>query len=143
MLLNPFEYYMKHIWGSVMTNEEVSHRYKSIIQDLIETKDISEICKDLKNLPHQFMHEFVRRLILIVIEKNSADKTNEYTDLAVKVLIELTHQLMISVDQIQSGIHKAADSIEDLILDVPSAAIDFEVISKLIKERKELNPESN
>jgi len=70
---------MTHIWSPALTTEQISQRFKTLITDLTISKEFGTLTADLKQLNcNHYMHEFVRRLILIVIEKNSTEKTKEY-----------------------------------------------------------------
>jgi len=59
------------------------------VSDLLESQDVSELSKDLKNLPNHFIHEFVKRLILYSIERNSAENTKKFEDLTLAAFKEL------------------------------------------------------
>lgn len=61
---------MKNIWNSALTNDELVHKFKGMLGDFFDNYDIEYVCNYLVELKcSYFHHEFIRRAILLSMEK--------------------------------------------------------------------------
>lgn len=61
---------MKNIWNAVATNEEMNQKFKGIIGDYLQNNETDALAQYLKELDcYNYYHEFVKRAILMGIEK--------------------------------------------------------------------------
>jgi hypothetical protein len=77
----PMEYHMTHIWGSALTEEDLSTKFRSLIDDSFTSNEKDFLVTDLQSLKAPFyLHEFAMRLILKGIESDNADGNGTTTN---------------------------------------------------------------
>lgn len=70
----PLDYHMKNLWNSAMTNEELKEKFKSTIAEYLHNLDVEYVGQYLKDLScAYFYHEFVKRALVMVMEKANED----------------------------------------------------------------------
>lgn len=63
---------MKNLWNQAMSNEEIVIKFKSTISEFLINQDFDYVGQYLKDLCcAYFYHEFVKRALVMVIEKVS------------------------------------------------------------------------
>ncbi len=63
---------MKNLWNQTSSNEELQVKFKSTIQEYLLNQDGAYVGEYLKELECEFYyHEFVKRALVITIEKVS------------------------------------------------------------------------
>ena len=68
----PLDYHMKNLWNQTSSNEELQVKFKSTIQEYLLNQDGAYVGEYLKELECEFYyHEFVKRALVITIEKVS------------------------------------------------------------------------
>eukprot|EP00347_Sterkiella_histriomuscorum_P006178 403353763 len=129
----PLDYHMKNLWNPALSNEELSKKFKSTVQEFLQNQDIDYVGRYIKDLNcNYYYHEFVKRAIVLVLEKEN----HEYYELIVKLLVSLNHQYALSKHQIELGLQKTDAYMEELIIDVPKAQEHYEFIkSKLLQHK--------
>lgn len=67
----PLDYHMQNLWNHAFTNEALNLKFKSMIGDYLQNTDLEDTATYLVELkcPYYY-HEFVRRAILMGIEKD-------------------------------------------------------------------------
>jgi hypothetical protein len=76
-----------------------------------------------------FHHEVVKRALTLGMESPAAEA------LIVKLLKEASEECLISSSQMMKGFSRVSESLDDLILDIPSAKSEFQLlVSKAISE---------
>ena len=70
--LRPLDYSIKNLWNQAITNEELGNKFKATLKEYLETLDVNYVGEYLRELScHYYLHEFVRRAIVLAIEKVS------------------------------------------------------------------------
>jgi len=68
--VKPLDFHMKNIWNVASTNQELVVKFKAMIGDYLINQDIEEVAAYLRELKcSHFYHEFVKRLVLMAMEK--------------------------------------------------------------------------
>ncbi|TVU15508.1 hypothetical protein EJB05_39046 [Eragrostis curvula] len=118
-------------WGGSthFTVEEVKKRIQDILREYIESGDIDEAFRCIRELSLPFFHhEVVKRALTFGMEMSSQP-------LILKLLKEATAGCLISSNQMSKGFSRVAESIDDLSLDIPSAKTLFDkLVSTAISE---------
>lgn len=67
--LKPLDYQIKNLWNQALTNEELGNKFKATLKEYIQTLDVNYVGEYLRELScHFYLHEFVRRAIILSIE---------------------------------------------------------------------------
>lgn len=119
-------------WGgsTYFTVEEAKRRIQNILREYIESGDIDEAFRCIRelNLPF-FHHEVVKRALIFGMENISSQP------LILKLLKEAAAGCLISSNQISKGFSRLAEGVDDLSLDIPSAKALFDkLVSTAISE---------
>jgi hypothetical protein len=70
--LRPLDYSINNLWNQAITNEELGNKFKATLKEYLETLDVNYVGEYLRELScHYYLHEFVRRAIVLAIEKVS------------------------------------------------------------------------
>ncbi len=73
--LKPLDYHIKNMWNQALTNEELGAKFKATLTEYIQNLDVNYVGEYLRELScHYYLHEFVRRAIIISIEKVNCHK---------------------------------------------------------------------
>ncbi|AQK78411.1 Programmed cell death protein 4 [Zea mays] len=119
-------------WGGSthITVEEVKRRIADLLKEYIRNGDTAEACRCIRELAVPFFHhEVVKRALTLGMESPAAEA------LIVKLLKEASEECLVSSSQMMKGFHRVAESLDDLILDIPSAKSEFQLlVSKAISE---------
>jgi len=68
--LKPLDYQIKNLWNQANTNEELAAKFKATLTEYIQNLDVNYVGEYLRELScHYYLHEFVRRAIILSIEK--------------------------------------------------------------------------
>jgi hypothetical protein len=103
-------------WGgsTYFTVEEAKRRIQNILKEYIESGDVDEAFRCIRELGLPFFHhEVVKRALILGIENLSSQP------LILKLLKESTAGCLISSNQVSKGFSRVAESVDDLSLDVP------------------------
>uniref|UniRef100_A0A8I7BFG6 MI domain-containing protein n=1 Tax=Hordeum vulgare subsp. vulgare TaxID=112509 RepID=A0A8I7BFG6_HORVV len=123
---------VERMWGGSthFTVEEVKKRIQDILREYIESGDTDEAFRCIRELGLPFFHhEVVKRALILGMENLSSQP------LILKLLKESTTGCLISSNQVSKGFSRAAESVDDLSLDVPSAKTLFDkLLSAAISE---------
>ncbi len=69
--LKPFDYQLKNVWNQAFTNEELIAKFKATLKEYLQTLDVNYVGEYLRELScHYYLHEFVKRAIIMTIEKD-------------------------------------------------------------------------
>jgi len=119
-------------WGGSthITVEEVKKRIADLLKEYIKNGDTAEACRCIRELAVPFFHhEVVKRALTLGMESPAAEA------LIVKLLKEASEECLISSSQMMKGFSRVSESLDDLILDIPSAKSEFQLlVSKAISE---------
>ncbi|CAL5016289.1 unnamed protein product [Urochloa decumbens] len=119
-------------WGGSthFTVEEAKKRIQGILREYIESGDIDEAFRCIRELSLPFFHhEVVKRALTLGMENISSQP------LILKLLKEAAAGCLISSNQISKGFSRLAESVDDLSLDIPSAKDLFDkLVSTAISE---------
>ncbi|KAG2576416.1 hypothetical protein PVAP13_6NG020900 [Panicum virgatum] len=119
-------------WGGSthITVEEVKKRIADLLKEYIKNGDTAEACRCIRELAVPFFHhEVVKRALTLGMESPTAEA------LIVKLLKEASEECLISSSQMMKGFSRVSESLDDLILDIPSAKSEFQLlVSKAISE---------
>lgn len=119
-------------WGGTthITVEEVKRKISDLLREYIESGDTAEACRCIRELGVSFFHhEVVKRALVLAMEMQTSEQ------LISKLLKEASDEGLISSSQMIKGFSRLADSLDDLILDVPSAKATFQqLVPKAISE---------
>ncbi|RLM60644.1 uncharacterized protein C2845_PM14G01450 [Panicum miliaceum] len=119
-------------WGGSthITVEEVKKRIADLLKEYIKNGDTAEACRCIRELAVPFFHhEVVKRALTLGMESPAAEA------LIVKLLKEASEECLISSSQLMKGFSRVSESLDDLILDIPSAKSEFQLlVSKAISE---------
>ncbi|KAF8715119.1 hypothetical protein HU200_027673 [Digitaria exilis] len=119
-------------WGgsTYFTVEEAKKRIQGILREYIESGDIDEAFRCIRELSLPFFHhEVVKRALTFGMENMSSQP------LILKLLKEAAAGCLISSNQISKGFSRLAESVDDLSLDIPSAKDLFDkLVSTAISE---------
>ncbi|KAL6652505.1 hypothetical protein ACP70R_011430 [Stipagrostis hirtigluma subsp. patula] len=113
-------------WGGSthFTVEEAKKRIQDILREYIESGDIDEAFRSIRELSLPFFnHEVVKRALVFGMENLSSQP------LILKLLKEAAAGCLISSNQMSKGFSRLAESIDDLSLDIPSAKTLFDKLS--------------
>jgi len=108
----------------------VKKRIADLLQQYIINGDTTEACRCIREWAVPlFHHEVVKRALTLGMESPAAEA------LIVKLLKEASEECLISSSQMMKGFYRVAESLDDLILDIPSAKSEFQLlVSKAISE---------
>ncbi|XP_073006917.1 MA3 DOMAIN-CONTAINING TRANSLATION REGULATORY FACTOR 1-like isoform X1 [Typha latifolia] len=112
-------------WGGSthVTVDEVKMKISDLLREYIDSGDIAEACRCIRELGLPFFHhEVVKRALILIMEIPASEP---YILNLLKVAAE---ECLISSNQMMKGFSRLADSLDDLTLDVPSAKGLFDVI---------------
>ena len=71
--LKPLDYQINNLWNQALTNEELGNKFKATLKEYLQTLDVNYVGEYLRELScHYYLHEFVRRAIVLAIETVSA-----------------------------------------------------------------------
>ncbi|KAI7727430.1 hypothetical protein M8C21_020435 [Ambrosia artemisiifolia] len=115
-------------WGGSthITVEEVKKRISDLLREYVESGDTSEACRCIRQLGVAFFHhEVVKRALVLAMENRAAEP------LILKLLKEASEEGLISSSQMNKGFTRLHDSLDDLVLDIPSAKSLFESLVQL------------
>ncbi|CAD6260483.1 unnamed protein product [Miscanthus lutarioriparius] len=119
-------------WGGSthFTVEEAKRRIQNILREYIESGDIDEAFRCIRELSLPFFHhEVVKRALTFGMENISSQP------LILKLLKEAAAGCLISPNQISKGFSRLAEGVDDLSLDIPSAKALFDkLVSTAISE---------
>ncbi|KAI4972601.1 hypothetical protein ZWY2020_003526 [Hordeum vulgare] len=119
-------------WGrsTHFTVEEAKKRIQDILREYIESGDTDEAFRCIRELGLPFFHHEVVKCALILGMENLSSQP-----LILKLLKESTTGCLISSNQVSKGFSRAAESVDDMSLDVPSAKTLFDkLLSAAISE---------
>jgi hypothetical protein len=69
--LKPLDYQLKNVWNQAFTNEELIAKFKATLKEYLQTLDVNYVGEYLRELScHYYLHEFVKRAIILTIEKD-------------------------------------------------------------------------
>jgi len=112
-------------WGGTthITVEEVKKKISDLLKEYIESGDTAEACRCIRELGVSFFHhEVVKRALVLAMEKQTSEQ------LISKLLKEASEEGLISSSQMIKGFCRLAESLDDLILDIPSAKATFQLL---------------
>ncbi|KAJ0790170.1 putative programmed cell death protein [Helianthus annuus] len=115
-------------WGGSthVTVEEVKKRISDLLREYVESGDASEACRCIRQLGVAFFHhEVVKRALVLAMENRAAEPV------ILKLLKEASEEGLISSSQMFKGFARLHDSLDDLVLDIPSAKSLFESLVQL------------
>lgn len=119
-------------WGGTthITVEEVKRKISNLLREYIESGDTEEACRCIRELGVPFFHhEVVKRALVLGMETQTSEQ------LILKLLKEASEEGLISSSQMVKGFSRLAETLDDLILDIPSAKATFQsLVPKAISE---------
>ncbi|KAJ4839996.1 Peptide chain release factor 1, mitochondrial, partial [Turnera subulata] len=119
-------------WGGSthFTVEEVKKKIADLLREYVESGDAFEACRSIRELGVSFFHhEVVKRALVLAMEIRTAEP------LILKLLKEASEEGLISSSQMAKGFARLAESLDDLVLDIPSAKSLFQsLVPKAISE---------
>ncbi|CAF3433670.1 unnamed protein product [Rotaria sp. Silwood1] len=133
-------YFLNNIWNAQSSGfrpvRELADRMNIIIHEYYDSGDVDETIRCLKelNVPH-FFHEFVYELMDFCLEKN----TERAQELTIGLLEKLTKTVVITYDQLKTGMLRLFDDIDDIHLDVPNVYEQLQTLLKQLEDKKILN----
>ncbi|CAF3670381.1 unnamed protein product [Rotaria sordida] len=133
-------YFLNNVWNAQSSGfrpvRELADRMNIIIHEYYDSGDADETIRCLKelNVPH-FFHEFVYELMDFCLEKN----TERAQQLTINLLEKLTKTVVITYDQLKTGMLRLFDDIEDIHLDVPNVYEQLQTLLKQLEDKKILN----
>ncbi|CAF0964367.1 unnamed protein product [Didymodactylos carnosus] len=133
-------YFLSNIWGEQSGGfrpvRELADKMNIIIHEYYDSGDILEAVRCLKelNVPH-FNHEFVYELIDFCIEKNN----ERAKTITIDLLENLTKTVVITYDQLKTGMLRIFEDMDDIALDVPNAYEQLQSLLKALEEKKIVN----
>ena len=116
---------LESVWGPQATTiEDYKALFKTIIQELFDSKDIgnTEACVKELGCKH-YMHEFVKKIIEAVMDKGPSEEL-----LVVQLIKGLESKGLIFIDQVTTGVGRVEVNLPQLVLDVPKAP---EILSRI------------
>ncbi|XP_062225953.1 MA3 DOMAIN-CONTAINING TRANSLATION REGULATORY FACTOR 4-like [Phragmites australis] len=119
-------------WGgsTQFTVEEAKKRIQDILREYIESGDIDEAFRCIRELSLPFFHHEVVKCALTFAMENMSSQP-----LILKLLKEATAGCLISSNQMSKGFSRLAESVDDLSLDIPTAKTLFDkLVSTAISE---------
>ena len=67
------------MWNQALTNEELGTKFKATLKEYLQTLDVNYVGEYLRELScHYYLHEFVRRAIVLAIETVRIRRFNIY-----------------------------------------------------------------
>lgn len=119
-------------WGGSthITVEEVKKKIADLLKEYLDSGDVFEACRCIRELGVSFFHhEVVKRALVLAMEIPSAEP------LLLKLLKEAAEEGLISSSQMVKGFSRLAEGLDDLALDIPSAKALFQsFVPKAISE---------
>ncbi|KAL6838843.1 hypothetical protein ACP4OV_031279 [Aristida adscensionis] len=119
-------------WGGSthFTVEEAKKRIQDILREYLESGDMDEAFRSIRELSLPFFHhEVVKRALIFGMENISSQP------LILKLLKEAAAGCLISSNQMSKGFSRLAESVDDLTLDIPTAKTLFDkLVSTAISE---------
>lgn len=119
-------------WGgsTQITVEEVKRKISELLKEYIESGDTAEACRCIRELGVPFFHhEVVKRALVLAMETQTSEQ------LISILLKEASVEGLISSSQMVKGFSRLNESLNDLILDIPSAKGKFQLlVPKAISE---------
>ncbi|ONK77668.1 uncharacterized protein A4U43_C02F9210 [Asparagus officinalis] len=112
-------------WGGSthITVEEVKRKISDLLKEYIENGDTAEACRCIRELGVSFFHhEVVKRALVLAMESPTSEQ------LISKLLKEASEEGLISSSQMIKGFSRFSESLDDLILDIPSAKDSFKLL---------------
>lgn len=113
---------LDHVWGlggAHLPNKLLLKRVKLLLLEFLSSNDKNEATRCVRELdaPH-FHHELVYQALLLVLERSSAEVCRRIG----RLLTYWCNAVIVSVDQLTTGIKRIYDDLDDIRLDVPNAA---------------------
>ncbi|KAM0949099.1 putative programmed cell death protein [Dioscorea sansibarensis] len=105
-------------WGESknLTVEDVKIKINNLLVEYVSSGDKVEACRCIKDLKVPFFHhDIIKRALILAMEKRAAE--GRILDL----LRVAADEGIINSSQISKGFNRLIDTIDDLILDIPSA----------------------
>ncbi|CAF0724818.1 unnamed protein product [Didymodactylos carnosus] len=133
-------YFLSNIWGEQLGGfrpvRELADKMNIIIHEYYDSGDVFEAIRCLKelNVPH-FNHEFVYELIDFCLEKDNERAKN----ITINLLENLTKTVVITYDQLKTGMLRIFEDMDDIALDVPNAYHQLQSLLKDLEGKKIVN----
>ncbi|XP_027339538.1 uncharacterized protein LOC113853233 isoform X2 [Abrus precatorius] len=119
-------------WGGSthITVEDVKKRIADLLREYVDSGDIFEASRCIRELGVSFFHhEVVKRALVLAMEIRSAEPQ------MLKLLKETAEEGLISSSQMVKGFSRLEEVLDDLALDIPSAKTLFQsLVPKAISE---------
>ena len=94
--VKPLDYHMANIWDAAMSNDDLNHKFKGMIGDYLQNNEIVELTNYLLELKcHFYYHEFVKRAVLMGIEKDQ-----EALESVIKLITQLFNSYGFTSEQV-------------------------------------------
>ncbi|KAH7279364.1 hypothetical protein KP509_37G016200 [Ceratopteris richardii] len=104
--------------GSGWVMDDVKEKIVRLLEEFEAVGDVTEACRCIREIDMSFFHhEVVKKALVMAMEKQN--------DNLLDLLHECSDQGLITVDQMTKGFKRVADSIDDLVLDIPNAKEKF------------------
>lgn len=112
---------MTHIWHAAVGEEELSKRFKTLIEDYLSSGEKQPVIDEVRELKTPlYCHELVQRLLVLAVHgDNGIGDSKLNRDAAFELCKELEKQLLLTKSQFEKGLKRVKRSLEDLTLDVP------------------------
>ncbi|GAB2289432.1 Peptide chain release factor 1, mitochondrial [Dionaea muscipula] len=112
-------------WGgsTQLSVEEVKKKIAELLREYVESGDILEACRCIRELGVSFFHhEVVKRALVLAMEIRTAEL------MIMKLLKDASEEGLISTSQMIKGFSRLEESLDDLSLDIPSAKSLFQTL---------------
>ena len=72
------------MWNQALTNEELGNKFKATLKEYIQNSDVNNVGEYLRELScHHYLHEFVKRAIILAIETAKPESISQKPTLRV------------------------------------------------------------